>query len=56
MYASTAPGAGKAGALRQEVQEIGRRYEGKLKFTRIGRWPPYNFVTSRLQLERSAGV
>ena len=40
----------------KKVQEIGRRYEGKLKFTYTGPWPPYNFVTIRLQLERSAGV
>jgi len=40
----------------KKVQEIGRRYEGKLKFTYNGPWPPYNFVTIRLQLERSAGV
>jgi hypothetical protein len=39
-----------------KVQEIGRRYEGKLKFTYTGPWPPYNFVTIRLQLERGAGV
>ena len=40
----------------KKVQAIGRRYEGKLKFTYTGPWPPYNFVTIRLQLERSAGV
>ena len=40
----------------KKVQEIGRRYEGKLKFNYTGPWPPYNFVTIRLQLERSAGV
>jgi hypothetical protein len=40
----------------KKVQDIGRRYEGKLKFTYTGPWPPYNFVTIRLQLERSAGV
>ena len=45
-----------AEAFDQKVQEIGRRYEGKLKFTYTGPWPPYNFVTIRLQLERSAGV
>jgi Gas vesicle synthesis protein GvpL/GvpF len=40
----------------KKVQSIGKRYEGKLKFTYTGPWPPYNFVTIRLQLERSAGV
>ena len=37
-------------------EDIGRRFEGKLKFGYSGPWPPYNFVTIRLQLERSAGV
>lgn len=46
----------KADMFDKKVQEIGRRYEGKLKFTYTGPWPPYNFVTIRLQLERSAGV
>lgn len=46
----------KADFFDKKVQEIGRRYEGKLKFTYTGPWPPYNFVTIRLQLERSAGV
>ena len=40
----------------QRVHEIGKRYEGKLSFKETGPWPPYNFVTIRLQLERSAGV
>jgi hypothetical protein len=40
----------------KKVQEIGRRFEGKLKLGYSGPWPPYNFVTIRLQLERSAGV
>src|SRR6185503_9158502 len=35
----------------KKVQEIGKRYEGKLKFTYTGPWPPYNFVTIRLQLD-----
>ncbi len=47
---------GKSDMFDKKVQEIGRRYEGKLKFTYTGPWPPYNFVTIRLQLERSAGV
>src|SRR5437764_9160893 len=40
----------------QKVQEIAQRYEGKLSFRYTGPWPPYNFVTVRLQLERSAVV
>jgi len=40
----------------KKVQDIGKRFEGKLKFGYSGPWPPYNFVTIRLQLERSAGV
>jgi len=40
----------------KKVQEIGKRYEGKLQFKYTGPWPPYNFVTIRLQLERRAGV
>ena len=40
----------------QTVHEIGKRYEGKLSFKYTGPWPPYNFVTIRLQLERSASV
>lgn len=40
----------------EKVQEIAGRYEGKLTFRFTGPWPPYNFVTIRLQLERSAGV
>jgi len=40
----------------QKVQEIALRYEGKLSFRYTGPWPPYNFVTIRLQLERSAVV
>jgi hypothetical protein len=40
----------------QTVQEIAKRHEGKLSFRYTGPFPPYNFVTIRLQLERSAGV
>src|SRR2546423_130155 len=40
----------------EKVREIGMQYEGKLNFKETGPWPPYNFVTIRLQLERSAGV
>ena len=39
-----------------KVQEIAKRHEGKLTFRYSGPFPPYNFVTIRLQLERSAGV
>ncbi|OGN80634.1 MAG: hypothetical protein A3H36_05920 [Chloroflexi bacterium RIFCSPLOWO2_02_FULL_71_16] len=46
----------KAEAFDRQVQEIGKRYEGKLTFKYTGPWPPYNFVTIRLSLERSAGV
>jgi len=40
----------------QKVTEIAQRYEGKLSFRYTGPWPPWNFVTIRLQLERSAVV
>lgn len=46
----------KARAFDEKVQEIAQRYEGKLSFRYTGPWPPYNFVTIRLQLERTAGV
>jgi hypothetical protein len=46
----------KADIFDQKVQEIAQRYEGKLLFRYTGPWPPYNFVTIRLQLERSAVV
>lgn len=39
-----------------KVQEVAKRHEGKLTFRYSGPFPPYNFVTIRLQLERSAGV
>ena len=39
-----------------KVHDISKEYEGKLTFRETGPWPPYNFVTIRLQLERSAGV
>src|SRR5213596_4192202 len=47
---------GKAEAFDKKVQDIGRRYEGKLKFTYTGPWPPYNFVTIRLQLQPGSSV
>jgi hypothetical protein len=46
----------KAASFDQKVQDIAQRYEGKLSFRYTGPWPPYNFVTIRLQLERSAVV
>lgn len=46
----------KAKAFDEKVQEIAQQYEGKLSFRYTGPWPPYNFVTIRLQLERMAGV
>lgn len=46
----------KAREFDERVQEIAQRFEGKLSFRYTGPWPPYNFVTIRLQLERSAGV
>ena len=39
-----------------KVHDISARLEGKLSFKYTGPWPPYNFVTIRLQLERSASV
>ncbi|HEV2250822.1 MAG TPA: GvpL/GvpF family gas vesicle protein [Candidatus Limnocylindria bacterium] len=38
------------------VHDIGLKFEGKLSLKYTGPWPPYNFVTIRLQLERSASV
>jgi hypothetical protein len=46
----------KETAFDAKVQEIAKRHEGKLTFRYTGPFPPYNFVTIRLQLERSAGV
>ena len=40
----------------EKVAELGQRYEGKLTFRYTGPWPPYSFVTIRLQLERSVVV
>jgi hypothetical protein len=40
----------------RKVQEIAQRFEGKLSFRYTGPWPPYNFVTIRMQLERSVVV
>jgi hypothetical protein len=46
----------RSDAFDAKVHDIGKKYEGKLSFRYTGPWPPYNFVTIRLQLERSAGV
>jgi hypothetical protein len=45
-----------AEAFDRRVQEIAKQHEGKLTFRYTGPWPPYNFVTIRLQLERSAAL
>jgi hypothetical protein len=44
----------KAQVFDRKVQEIAQRFTGALTFRYTGPWPPYNFVTIRLQLERSA--
>src|SRR5919202_1645971 len=46
----------KADTFDRKVQDIAQKFEGKLNFRYTGPWPPYNFVTIRLQLERSAVV
>jgi Gas vesicle synthesis protein GvpL/GvpF len=46
----------KAATFDRKVQNIAQKFEGKLNFRYTGPWPPYNFVTIRLQLERSAVV
>jgi gas vesicle protein len=56
MNAAFLVGRDKQEQFDQKVHEIGKRYEGKLNFKYTGPWPPYNFVTIRLQLERSASV
>jgi hypothetical protein len=56
MNAAFLVGRDQAAAFDQKVQEIAQRYEGKLSFRYTGPWPPWNFVTIRLQLERSAVV
>ncbi|MGI8422957.1 MAG: GvpL/GvpF family gas vesicle protein [Chloroflexota bacterium] len=40
----------------QKLEEIAKKYEGKLVFRQNGPWAPYNFVTIRLTLERAAVV
>ena len=56
MNAAFLVGRERSEAFDAKVHEIGKKYEGKLSFRYTGPWPPYNFVTIRLQLERSAGV
>jgi gas vesicle protein GvpL/GvpF len=45
----------QANLFDKKVQDIGKKFEGKLSFKYTGPWPPYNFVTIRLKLERGAG-
>src|SRR2546423_2629651 len=40
-------------AFDDKVKEISRRYEDILTFKYSGPWPPYNFVTIKLKLERA---
>ncbi|HET7768305.1 MAG TPA: GvpL/GvpF family gas vesicle protein [Chloroflexota bacterium] len=40
----------------QKLEEIAKKYEGKLVFRQNGPWAPYNFVTIRLTLDRAAVV
>lgn len=47
---------GRSEDFDRKVQEIARRYEGRLRFLYTGPWPPYNFVNIRLKLERSGVV
>ena len=44
---------GKTEQLEMRVQELARRFGGKLRFVFTGPWPPYNFVNIRLKLERA---
>jgi gas vesicle protein GvpL/GvpF len=46
----------QANQFDKKVQEIGKRFEGKLSFKYTGPWPPYNFVTIRLKLDTSPGA
>jgi hypothetical protein len=39
-----------------KVSEIARRFEGKLRFSCTGPWPPYNFVNIRLKLEHAGAT
>jgi len=38
------------------LDDLHKKYEGKLVFRQNGPWAPYNFVTIRLTLERAAVV
>ena len=46
----------KTAVFDQKLEEIAKKYEGKLVFRQNGPWAPYNFVTIRLTLERAAVV
>ncbi len=56
MNAAFLVGRDQAEHFDAKVHDIGVKFEGKLAFKYTGPWPPYNFVTIRLQLERSASV
>jgi hypothetical protein len=43
----------RADAFDKAVNEVAKRFEGKLNFKYTGPWPPYNFVNIRLKLERA---
>ena len=46
----------KTAVFDQKLEEIAKKYEGKLVFRQNGPWAPYNFVTIRLTLDRAATV
>ena len=54
MNAAFLVGRDQADHFDTKVHDIGKKFEGTLSFRYTGPWPPYNFVTIRLQLERSA--
>src|SRR3979490_271199 len=56
MNAAFLVGRDQAEHFDAKVHDIGKKFEGTLSFPYTGPWPPYNFVTIRLQLERSASV
>jgi hypothetical protein len=56
MNAAFLVGRDQADHFDAKVHDIGKKFEGTLSFRYTGPWPPYNFVTIRLQLERSASV
>src|SRR5262249_37811835 len=43
----------RAEAFDKAIDDIAKRFEGKLHFKYTGPWPPYNFVNIRLKLERA---